>query len=77
MNTNAIELKTVQTEGESKKSPSKLLLIIAIICFVYIFIPEPSDIIPVFGWLDEILAGGVGTTAFIAYILKNVIAKRI
>ncbi|MBW7859389.1 MAG: hypothetical protein H3C43_14115, partial [Leptonema sp. (in: Bacteria)] len=31
-------------------------ILIAIVSFVYIFIPEPTDAIPILGWLDEGLA---------------------
>lgn len=31
-------------------------IIVAIVCGVYIFIPEPTDVIPILGWLDEATA---------------------
>ena len=33
-----------------------LAVVVAIVCGIYIFIPEPTDVIPVLGWLDEGLA---------------------
>lgn len=32
---------------------------VAIVCGVYIFIPEFTDVIPFIGWLDEVTAGGI------------------
>lgn len=40
--------------------------IIAILSTIYIFIPEPTDIIPILGWLDEATA-----FAILSYALKQ------
>ena len=32
---------------------------VALVCGVYIFIPEFTDVIPFIGWLDEVTAGGI------------------
>lgn len=53
-----------------KKKDNKILLIIAVLAFIYIFIPEPTDGIPIFGWLDELFAGGLSITSLLAYIFK-------
>lgn len=40
--------------------------IIAISTAVYVFIPEPTDLIPILGWLDEATA-----IAILTYALKQ------
>ena len=62
--------KKENQEGAKGKSWDKLLLIVAVISFVYIFIPEPSDVIPVIGWLDEVAAGGVSMSALVDLIVR-------
>jgi hypothetical protein len=44
---------------------------------VYIFIPEPSDLIPGIGWLDEIAAGGVGLTSILVYFFRYWLFKKV
>ena len=34
----------------------KVAVALAVVSGVYLFIPEPTDLIPVIGWLDEALA---------------------
>ena len=41
-------------------------IIVAIVCGVYIFIPEPTDAIPILGWLDEATA-----LLILSYALKK------
>lgn len=41
-------------------------IITALATGVYVFIPEPTDIIPILGWLDEATA-----IALLAYALKQ------
>lgn len=41
-------------------------IVIALVCAVYVFIPEPTDIIPILGWLDEATA-----LAVLTYALKQ------
>lgn len=36
-----------------------LWIVVAVVCGVYIFIPEFTDVIPFIGWLDEVTAGGI------------------
>jgi uncharacterized membrane protein YkvA (DUF1232 family) len=38
-------------------------IITAIVSAVYVFIPEPTDIIPILGWLDEATAIAIFTYA--------------
>lgn len=39
---------------------------VAVVSAIYVFIPEPTDIIPIFGWLDEATA-----LAILTYALKQ------
>lgn len=41
-------------------------IITALAAGVYVFIPEPTDVIPILGWLDEATA-----IALLAYALKQ------
>jgi|688.fasta_scaffold11829_11 uncharacterized membrane protein YkvA (DUF1232 family) len=59
-----------------KKRSGKLLLIIGVLAFIYMFIPEPTDVIPGFGWIDELFAGGVSFSTILAWLVKNYFNKR-
>jgi hypothetical protein len=37
----------------------KLAVVAGAVSFVYLFVPDPSDVIPVLGWLDEGMAAGL------------------
>lgn len=73
------EVSSIETtdKKQSTKTPGRLLLIIAVVCLVYIFIPEPSDLIPGIGWLDEIAAGGVGLTSILVYFFRYWLFKKV
>jgi len=44
----------------------KFWIIVAALSAIYIFIPEPTDVIPIVGWLDEASA-----FAILTYALKQ------
>lgn len=77
MDNNEVKLITPTNQKESTKTPGKLLLILAAVCLVYIFIPEPSDLIPGIGWLDELAAGGVGLTSILVYVFRYWLLKKV
>jgi hypothetical protein len=37
----------------------RFAVVVAALAGVYLFVPEPTDLIPVIGWLDEGLAGAL------------------
>ena len=37
----------------------KLAVVVGTLSFVYMFVPEPTDLVPILGWLDEGLAGAL------------------
>lgn len=37
----------------------KLAAVVGAVSFVYLFVPEPTDIVPIIGWLDEGMAGAL------------------
>jgi hypothetical protein len=37
----------------------KFAVVLGALSFVYIFVPDPSDIVPVLGWLDEGMAAAL------------------
>ena len=37
----------------------KLAVVVGALAAVYMFVPEPTDAIPILGWLDEGMAGGL------------------
>lgn len=77
MATNTVaQFKEIGKEAQApKKSWEKWLMIIAVVSFIYIFIPEPSDVIPIFGWLDELLAGGISFSAVAALVIRYLMNK--
>lgn len=53
-------------EGDDKKATgwSRFAwIVVAILSGIYIIIPEPTDVIPILGWLDEVTAFLIMTTA--------------
>ena len=56
-NKNAGKQKAPELEEPPQGLITKIFwIIVALICGVYIFIPEFTDVIPVIGWLDEATA---------------------
>ena len=41
-------------------------LLLAVVCAVYMFVPEITDALPVIGWLDEVVAGAVSVISFVS-----------
>jgi hypothetical protein len=37
----------------------KLAALVGAASFIYLFVPEPTDIIPIVGWIDEGMAGAL------------------
>ncbi len=37
----------------------KLAAVVGAVSFIYLFVPEPTDLIPIVGWLDEGMAGAL------------------
>ncbi len=37
----------------------KFAVVVGALSLVYMFVPEPTDVIPVLGWLDEGVAGAL------------------
>jgi len=37
----------------------KLAAVVGAVSLVYLFVPEPTDLIPIIGWLDEGMAGAL------------------
>ncbi|MCE9599302.1 MAG: hypothetical protein K8S54_15165 [Spirochaetia bacterium] len=62
-----------------------LWILVAIFCAFWIVFPEPTDVIPILGWLDEGLAAGILLTAlarigihipFVSKWVESYVAKR-
>jgi len=39
------------------KAKRKLAVVTGVVSFIYLFVPEPTDLVPFIGWLDEGVAG--------------------
>jgi hypothetical protein len=37
----------------------KLAAVVGAVSLIYLFVPEPTDLIPIIGWLDEGMAGAL------------------
>jgi hypothetical protein len=37
----------------------QIAVVVGALAFVYMFVPEPTDVVPLLGWLDEGVAGAV------------------
>lgn len=59
--------------GASEKSlPKKIAVgVVGLVSLAWIFFPEPTDLVPVLGWLDEAAAAGI-FLACLSYLGVNV-----
>jgi len=50
-------MSSQQMQKQSSKKQAAVVL--GALAFVYLFVPEPTDVVPIVGWLDEGLAAAV------------------
>jgi hypothetical protein len=62
---------------KSKRKPSKVLLIIGILFFILLFIPDPIKFIPFVGEGEELAEGGISLTALLIYAVRYWLYKNI
>ena len=61
----------------SKRKPGKIWLIISVIFFILLFVPDPGKFIPVFGEGEELLEGGISISALLVYMVRYWLYKNI
>ena len=66
-----------KTEPVSKRKPSKVLLIIAVIFFILLFIPDPIKFIPFVGEGEELAEGGISFGALAIYAVRYWLYKNV
>jgi hypothetical protein len=64
-------------EPTSKRKPSKVLLIIGIVFFILLFIPDPIKFIPFLNIGEEVAEGGISFTALAIYGIRYWLYKNI
>jgi len=61
----------------TKRKPSKILLIIGVVFFILLFIPDPLKLIPFVGEGEELAEGGISITALLIYAVRYWLYKNI
>jgi hypothetical protein len=61
---------TVIIDPVSKRKPGKIMLIIGIVFFILMFIPDPIKLIPFIGEGEELAEGGISFTALAIYGIR-------
>ena len=59
------------------KKPSKILLIVAVVFFILLFVPDPLKFIPIVGEGEEVLEGGISISALLVYAVRYWLYKNI
>lgn len=65
-NVTQVEVERLDPQAESAGATGLARVVwigVAVMSGIYIFVPEPSDVIPIIGWLDEGTAAALLTTA--------------
>ncbi len=70
-------INTTQKEQVSKRKPGKLLLIVGIIFFILMFIPDPLKFIPFVGEGEELAEAGISFSALAVYAVRYWLYKNI
>lgn len=64
-------------EPTSKRKPSKILLIIGVLFFILLFVPDPIKLIPFVGEGEEVAEAGISFTALAIYAVRYWLYKNI
>ena len=64
-------------EPVGNKKPGKGWLIVAVIFFILMFVPDPIKFIPVIGEGEELLEGGLSFSALLIYAVRYWLYKNI
>ncbi len=54
----------------TKRKPGKILLIIGVVFFILLFVPDPIKLIPFVGEGEELAEGGISLSAFLIYAVR-------
>ena len=65
------------SEPVQDKKPSKGWLILGVIFFILMFVPDPMKFIPVIGEGEELLEGGLSFSALLIYAVRYWLYKNI
>lgn len=68
---------TTNEQTTSKRKPGKLLLIVGVIFFILMFIPDPLKFIPFIGEGEELAEAGISFSALAIYGIRYWLYKNI
>ena len=57
-------------DSQVEKKPGKIWLIVSVIFFILLFVPDPIKFIPIVGEGEELLEGGISLSAFLVYAVR-------
>jgi hypothetical protein len=72
-----VVLRAEKETQVKKRKPSKILLIVGIIFFILMFVPDPIKFIPFIGEGEELAEGGISLTALVIYGVRYWLYKNI
>jgi hypothetical protein len=64
-----IQANHKDTRTTSQK-PGRIWLVIAVIFFILLFVPDPIKFIPIVGIGEEVLEGGISLSALLVYVVR-------
>ncbi len=68
---------TIKETASSKRKPGKILLIVGVLFFILLFIPDPIKLIPIIGEGEELAEGGISFTALAIYAVRYWLYKNV
>ena len=74
LNTNT---NSTSSEQASKRKPGKLMLIVGVIFFILMFVPDPIKFIPFVGEGEELAEAGISFSALAIYAVRYWLYKNI
>ena len=57
-------------DKQTEKKPGRIWLIISVVFFILLFVPDPIKFIPIVGEGEELLEGGISLSALLVYAVR-------
>jgi hypothetical protein len=63
-------IENPQEANNKERKRGRTFLIIALVCFIFMIVPEPTKFIPGLDIVEEVAAGGIGLSSLLIYVLR-------
>lgn len=64
-------------QTEAPKKPGNFWLIVGVIFFILLFVPDPLKFVPIIGEGEELLEGGISMSAFAIFFVRKWLYRNI